>query len=123
MEPEPESIDLPALEAKAQGGHMEAQYEMGWRHALGMGVDLDDDIAVDWLQRAAEQGHMLAQNNMGARHYTGDGVEEDIQQAYRYFYLAAEQGDRKAGKNLDAIARKLSEPELEACRALVNGAG
>jgi len=123
MEPEPESIDLPALEAKAEGGDLEAQYEMGWRHALGMGVDLDDDIAVDWLQRAAEQGHMLAQNNMGARHYTGDGVEEDIQQAYRYFYLAAEQGDRKAGKNLDAIARKLSEPELEACRALVNGAG
>ena len=60
---------------------------------------------------------------MGARHYTGDGVDEDIQQAYRYFFLAAAQGDRKAGKNLDAIARKLSEPELEACRALVNGAG
>ena len=43
--------------------------------------------------------------------------EEHLQQAYRFFYLAAEQGDRKAGKNLDAIAKKLSVPELEACRA------
>ena len=117
MDSTDESIDVDALQAKAEAGDVEAQYEMGWRHALGMGAPLDDDLAVEWLQRAAEAGHMLAQNNLGARYFSGDGVEENLQQAYRFFYLAAEQGDRKAGKNLDAIAKKLSVPELEACRA------
>ena len=80
----------------------------------------EESIDVDALQAKAEAGHMLAQNNLGARYFSGDGVEENLQQAYRFFYLAANQGDRKAGKNLDAIAKKLSEPELEACRRMVN---
>ncbi len=110
-------FDLAATEAKAEAGDVEAQYEMGWRHALGMEVDLDDDIAVEWLEKAAAAGHMLAQNNMGARYYTGDGVEQDSKQAYRLFFQAANQGDRKAGKNLDAVARQLSEADLESLRA------
>ena len=110
-------FNLEELEAKAETGDVEAQYEMGWRHALGMEVDLDDDIAVDWLEKAAAAGHMLAQNNMGARYYTGDGGEQDSKQAYRLFFQAANQGDRKAGKNLDAVARQLSEADLETLRA------
>ena len=115
-------FNLEELEAKAETGDMEAQYEMGWRHALGMEVDLDDDIAVEWLEKAAAAGHMLAQNNMGARYYTGDGVEQDSKQAYRLFFQAASQGDRKAGKNLDAVARQLSEADLETLRAEMGGA-
>ena len=110
-------FDLEKLEAKATAGDVEAQYEMGWRLALGMEVDLDDDIAVEWLEQAAAAGHMLAQNNMGARYYTGDGVEQDHKQAYRFFFQAANQGDRKAGKNLDAVARQLTEADLESLRA------
>ncbi|MDP6034523.1 MAG: tetratricopeptide repeat protein [Verrucomicrobiota bacterium] len=116
MDSDDESIDLDALKAKAEGGDLESQYEMGWRHALGMGTELDDDIAVEWLMVAADAGHMLAQNNMGARYYSGDGVEQDLKAAYRHFYLAANQGDRKAGKNLDVIAKKLSEDDLAECR-------
>ena len=103
--------------AKAEAGDVEAQYELGWRHALGMEVELDDDVAVEWLQQAAAAGHMLAQNNLGARHFSGDGVEQDLLQAYRFFFQAANQGDRKAGKNLDAVARQLSEADLDSLRA------
>ena len=116
MEETEESFNLDVLEAKAEAGDVEAQYEMGWRHALGMEVDLDDDVAVEWLEKAAAVGHMLAQNNMGARYYTGDGVEQNLKKAYRLFFLAANQGDRKAGKNLDAVARQLSETDLEFLR-------
>lgn len=116
MEETEESFNLDVLEAKAEAGNVEAQYEMGWRHALGMEVDLDDDVAVEWLEKAAAVGHMLAQNNMGARYYTGDGVEQDLKKAYRLFFEAANQGDRKAGKNLDAVARQLSETDLEFLR-------
>ena len=116
-EPEDTEFNLATLEAKAEKGDLEAQYEMGWRHAIGMDVELDDDIAVEWLQRAAAAGHSLAQNNLGARYYTGDGVDQNFKQAYRYFYKAANQGDRKAGKNLDSITRQLTEEDLEALRA------
>ena len=116
-EPEDTEFNLATLEAKAEKGDLEAQYEMGWRHAIGMDVELDDDAAVEWLQRAAAAGHSLAQNNMGARYYSGDGVDLDLKQAYRCFFKAANQGDRKAGKNLDSITRQLTEEDLEALRA------
>ncbi|MBC8325239.1 MAG: sel1 repeat family protein [Verrucomicrobia subdivision 3 bacterium] len=117
---EENEVNLEALTAKAEGSDaeaVEAQYELGWRHALGMGVELDDDVAVEWLQQAAAAGHMLAQNNLGARHFSGDGVEQDLLKAYRFFFQAANQGDRKAGKNLDAVARQLSPGDLDALRA------
>ena len=116
-EPEDTEFNLATLEAKAEKGDLEAQYEMGWRHAIGMDVELDDDIAVEWLQRAAAAGHSLAQNNMGARYYSGDGVDQDLKQAYRCFFWAANQGDRKAGKNLDSITQQLTEEDLDALRA------
>ena len=115
-EHEDAEFNLAALEAKAEEGDLEAQYEMGWRHAIGMDVELDDNTAVEWLQRAAAAGHSLAQNNMGARYYSGDGVDLDLKQAYRCFFKAANQGDRKAGKNLDSITRQLTEEDLEALR-------
>jgi len=37
--------------------------------------------------------------------------------AYRFFFRAANQGDRKAGKNLDAVAKQLSEGDLESLRS------
>ena len=116
-EPEDTAFDLVALEAKAKEGDIEAQYEMSARHAIGRGVELDDDVAVEWLHRAAESGHSLAQNNLGARYYSGDGVDQDLKQAYRCFFKAANQGDRKAGKNLDSITRQLTEEDLEALRS------
>ncbi len=117
MEPEDTEFNLAALEAKAEEGDVEAQYEMGWRHAIGMDVELDDDDAVEWLQRAAAAGHSLAQNNMGARYYSGDGVDQDLKQAYRCFFKAANQGDRKAEKNLDSVTQQLTEEDLDALRA------
>ena len=116
-EPEDTEFNLAVLEAKAEEGDLEAQYEMGWRHAIGMDVELDDDTAVEWLQRAAAAGHSLAQNNMGARYYSGDGVDQDLKQAYRCFFWAANQGDRKAGKNLDSVTQQLTEEDLDALRA------
>ena len=116
-EPEDTEFNLATLEAKAEKGDLEAQYEMGWRHAIGMDVELDDDIAVKWLQRAAAAGHSLAQNNMGARYYSGDGVDQDLKQAYRCFFWEANQGDRKAEKNLDSVTRQLTEEDLDTLRA------
>ncbi len=96
---------------------VDAQYELGWRHALGAECDLDDEIAVHWLRIAADNGHMLAQNNLGARYVSGEGVETNLIEAYVLFFRAAAQGDRKAGKNCDSVAKQLSPEDLEAARS------
>ena len=90
-------FNLEELEAKAETGDVEAQYEMGWLQALGMEVDIGYDIAVDWLEKAAAR---ICSPKQHERYYTGDGVEQDSKQAYRLFFQAANQGDRKASKNL-----------------------
>lgn len=107
---------LQGLYGKAESGDVEAQYELGWRHAVGSGFDMDDDEALKWVRMAAENGHRLAQNNMGARHMSGDGVEKDLVEAYVWFYKAASQGDRKAGKNCDSVARQMPEDRLAIAR-------
>lgn len=106
-----------ALRIRAENGDSEAQYEMGWRLAIGMGVAPNDSEALQWLRLAAEQGHRLAQNNLGARYATGDGVERDAAEAYFWFCQAAERGDRKAAKNRDSVAQELSDQQLAAAKA------
>ena len=106
-----------ALRIRAENGDSEAQYEMGWRRAIGMGLAPNDSEALRWLRLAAKQGHRLAQNNLGARYATGDGVERDAAEAYFWFCQAAERGDRKAAKNRDSVAKELSEEQLTAAKA------
>ncbi len=105
-----------ALLAKAGSGDIEAQYELGWRHALGSALPLDDEEAVRWLITAADNGHKLAQNNLGARYVSGEGVPRDLVQAWRCFYLAEQQGDRKAGKNRWAIQQEMSAGQIARAR-------
>lgn len=107
---------------KADQGDANAQYELGWRHALGAGLELDDEEAVRWLHLAAENGHALAQNNLGARYKLGDGVPEDPVEAFVWFHLAYLQGDRKAGKNRNSIAGDMEDDVLEEAKTRARAA-
>lgn len=108
---------LKTLLAKAEAGDAEAQYELGWRHALGSALPLDDAEAVKWLKLAAANGHKLAQNNLGARCVSGEGVPRDLVEAWRWFHLAEQQGDRKAGKNRWSIEQEMTAEQLAQARA------
>ncbi len=101
-----------ALHEKAEAGDVDAQYELGWRYAIGMGLHTDDAEGLRWIQCAADQGHPLAQNNLGARYVAGDGVGRDLVTAYLWFHRASLQGDRKASKNRDSIVRQMTEAEF-----------
>ncbi|GDY22048.1 hypothetical protein LBMAG56_33950 [Verrucomicrobiota bacterium] len=101
-----------SLLTRAASGDLEAQYELSWRHALGMELPEDDTEALKWLRLAAARGHALARNNLGARHLSGEGVDADPVEAYRWFHLAAEQGDRKAAKNRDTVAASLTPAQI-----------
>ena len=54
------------LKEKAEQGHSEAQYRVGWMYQLGKGVAMDKQAAIGWYQKAADKGHLSSQNNLCA---------------------------------------------------------
>lgn len=91
---------------KAEGGDLEAQYEMSRRLEDGEGTKVDLEEAVRWARRAAEKGHAKSQYRLGVYLVDGDGVMPDPKEAYLWFRKAAEQGDAYAER---AMAISLQE--------------
>ena len=96
--------DIEQLRKDAEQGDATAQYQLGLRYSIGIGVPKDDAEAVRWYRKAAEQGNANAQFNLGLMYYNGEGVPQDYQEAVSWFRLAAEQGDASAQFNLGVIA-------------------
>ena len=45
----------------SDSGHVEAQYHLGIAYEKGLGVDLDINRSIKWLESAAHQDHAAAQ--------------------------------------------------------------
>jgi hypothetical protein len=73
-----------------------AQFELGMRHADGVGMNADPFAAVAWYRKAAEQGHSGAMINLGWMLMDGKGAERDAHEALRWITQAANQGDADA---------------------------
>ncbi|MDJ0846824.1 MAG: tetratricopeptide repeat protein [Myxococcota bacterium] len=91
---------LAPLRARAEGGEMAAQRDLGVRYFRGDGVERDALTAALWLGRAAEQGDSDAQNKLGFLYAQGLGVARDEALAARWYRRSAEQGDAKGQFNL-----------------------
>ena len=68
------------LQDAAQRGHAQAQTSLGLLYAHGLGVAMDEELALAWFARAAEQGDVAAQTNLAAMYlcllYTSDAADE-----------------------------------------------
>ena len=80
---------------------------MGLFYMNGIGVDRDEDKAVEWLNKAAEQGNARAQVWIGGRYLNGTGVEKEEFEAVKWFRKAAEQGHKDA----ETALQKLQESQ------------
>jgi TPR repeat protein len=58
--------DVPALQAKADAGDAEAQFELAGAYDTGRGVRHDAAQAMHWYRAAADQGQPDAQNSVGS---------------------------------------------------------
>ena len=90
----------------AEEGNAGAQFCVGRLYANGFGVELNDDLALQWYGLAAEQGHGEALFNLGLMHANGWGVAMNDEEAAKLFLLAAEQGFIKAQTSLAEVYRK-----------------
>ena len=90
-----QGISLQLLRA-AELGDTGAQYELGMYYLFGVGVGVDYQEAVFWLEKVAEKGYAKAQFQAGMCYYLDyDDVLAVGRSAY-WFEKAAEQGHARA---------------------------
>jgi soluble lytic murein transglycosylase-like protein len=102
------------LHARAEGGNIAAQVELGVRYEHGRNVPKDSQKAVEWYCRAAQQGSAEAQYNLGYMFFVGRGVRRDHGVARKWLDAAAKQGDTYAAKMLPRLQRD-AKPAVPIC--------
>lgn len=87
----------PPYRTPEQKSEAEAQYDLGHRLELGIGVPQDDQAALECIRKAAKGGNAPAQINLGLRYKKGKGVPLDKEKGIKLI--------RKAGNqiNLDLL--------------------
>ena len=87
-------------------GDAEAQYRLAMRLIYGDGVEEDNVLAAQLLEKAAEQGHVEAIYNLGVCYHYGHGVEADVKQACMLYWTSAQHG---YGKGMVLMGRFSAE--------------
>jgi TPR repeat protein len=103
----------------AQQGKADAQYVVGAMYYMGNAVPQDEKLAAQWFHKAAEQGHPDAQYALGLmyRNHVA-GVPQDVVIAYMLWNLAAANGHKNAVQQRAALARQMTEEQLEEAQSL-----
>lgn len=100
-------------------GKADAQYVVGAMYYTGNSVPLDQKLAVSWFRKAAEQGHPEAQHALGLMYrYHQAGMPQDMALAYMLWNLAAASGHVNATEQRAAIARQMTQEQIEEGQAL-----
>ena len=110
--------ELDSLEAAAEQGVADAQFNLGVMYGNGRGVPQNHTEAVRWYRLAAEQGVAEAQSNLGVMYGTGEGIPKDHVQAYAWSNIAAAQGDETAKELLENITKEMSTADITKAEAL-----
>jgi TPR repeat protein len=103
----------------AEQGKADAQYVVGAMYYTGNAVPQDQKHAVTWFRKAAEQGHGEAQHALGLMYrYHVAGVPGDPVIAYMLWNLAAAGGNHNAIGQRAAIAKTMTQEQIEEAQAL-----
>jgi TPR repeat protein len=92
----------------AQGGDVEAQFNLATALLAGPDGAPDAERAFHWFYQAANQGLAPAQTKVGILYATGQGVAQDAIEAHKWFEIAARQGDRAARENVVRSADQIT---------------
>jgi cell division septation protein DedD len=84
--------DIQALQAKAQAGDAEAEFQMGEAYRAGRGVAPDPESAIMWYRRATAHGHIRASEELGFALF----AHGDRREAMPYIEKAAARGEARA---------------------------
>lgn len=82
-----------AAKRGAEGGDLDAQYDLALMYHDGRGTTADPVKAAEWTRKVAEQNVASAQRRLGDAYYEGVGVEQSYPLAFEWFMRAGAQGD------------------------------
>jgi len=100
-------------------GKADAQYVVGAMYYTGNAVPQDQKMAVTWFRKAAEQNHAEAQHALGLMYrYHVAGMPQDVVIAYMLWNLAAANGNANATEQRAAVARQMTQEQIEEAQAL-----
>ncbi|CUI04404.1 tetratricopeptide repeat protein [Massilia antarctica] len=103
----------------AAQGKADAQYVVGAMYYTGNAVPLDHKEAIAWFRKAAEQGHAEAQHALGLMYrYHAAGMPQDKVLAYMLWNLAAAAGNANATEQRAAIAKRMTQEQIDEAQAL-----
>lgn len=103
----------------AEQGKADAQYVVGAMYYTGNAVPLDHKAAIGWFRKAAEQGHAEAQHALGLMYrYHAAGMPQDKVLAYMLWNLAAANGNANATEQRAAIARRMTQEQIDEAQAM-----
>lgn len=96
----------------AEGGVVDAQYNLALLKFRGQGEDPNLFEALQWMRRAGDGGHRQAQFAVGRLYMTGlDTMGQDLNEAESWLSRAAAQGDATAKKLLADVQKARREDE------------
>jgi hypothetical protein len=89
----------------AEAGDARGQMLYGLCFYYGHGVEEDEDVAIEWIQKSADQGNAQAQCTLGLGYGNGWGVEKNKALSVELFKKAAAQGHSQAIEILPHLAK------------------
>lgn len=84
---------LPLLKQSAELGNAEAQYNLGYCYQAGVGVEKNQETAIEWYQKSANKGFNDALYQLMMAYGNGEGVEQDSKKSFSYALKCAENND------------------------------
>lgn len=95
-----------AMEHAANADVVEAQQILGQMYRYGIGVQVDGQKTLFWLNKAAEKQNAEALNLLGILHESGIFVPRDVTKAFQYLKSAQEKGSLSAIHNMASIYQR-----------------
>jgi TPR repeat protein len=80
------------LQPLADQGNEEAQFRMAIMAQNGLGMVVNEKVALENMMAAAKQGHALAMHGLGFMYLEGECTDKDPEQAAHWFNKAADAG-------------------------------
>ncbi|MBD0723853.1 hypothetical protein B6A10_01525 [Flavobacterium sp. L1I52] len=97
---------LATYQQLAAQGNAEAMNGLGLLYSKGISVSLDEQQAINWLEKAGENGYAKAWYNLGLLYKEGVGVAQNYEKAISCFEKAAKGGYDRAWNTWGGMVMK-----------------
>lgn len=87
---------IEAIKDAAEQGNARAMAELGWCYSNGVGVEYDNEQAVNYLKMASELEDPMGMYELGIKLFMGYGVKQNFTEATKMFERSAKRGNKNA---------------------------